>query len=119
MSRIATFFIQNSNNSTDDDEIEFFNSNIPEMYKIVFSPSDCKNSYSFFMNRDRAMEYTANVLRSLASDVQPFHYIQVASHIAPSVLYNVGDLADREIRREILDCILYALEAHPTKNETT
>ena len=116
MNRVLTLFIQKSGRK--DDKIDVHVSNVPGMYRIVFSPNDSSSKYTFFMNRERALDYISNMLRTLADDVEPFDYIQVATHIAPSILYNVADLEDREIRVGIMDSILYALEAQPKKNET-
>lgn len=116
--RIANFFIQKSNNP--DDEIAIFTSNVPGMYKVVYKPNDSVSGsrYSFFMNQERVLDYLANVLRTLSTDVEPFQYIQMQTMTSPSILYNIADLEDREIRMIILEAVRYALEAHPTKNET-
>lgn len=116
MSRIANLYIQKS--GQDDDVIDISSSNVPGMFKIVFSPNDSKHKYSFFMIQGRVLDYIANILRTLSSDIEPFHYIQVATHTAPSVIYNIGDLAEVENRNDILNSILYALESYPKKNET-
>jgi hypothetical protein len=117
--RIANLYIQKSGRP--DDEIEIFTSNVPGMYKVVYIPNDSasKSKYSFFMSQERVLDYIANVLRTLSTDVEPFDYIQLQSMTAPSVLYNIADLEDRELRMLIIESIRYALEAHPTKNETS
>ena len=116
---IANLFIQKSGHP--DDEIVILTSNVPGMYKIVYKPNDSVrgSKYSFFMSQERVMDYIANVLRTLSADIEPFHYIQLQAMTAPSVIYNIGDLEDRDVRHDIMDAIRYALEAHPTKNETT
>lgn len=114
--RIADMFIQKTDNP--DDRISILTSTVPGMYKIVFKPHDSSGSYSFFMNQDRVLDYMSNVLRTLSSDVEPFDYIQLMTSTAPSVIYNIGDLDDSDIRCSIMDAIRYALEACPAKNET-
>lgn len=114
--RIADMFIQKANDP--DDRISIFTSTVPGMYKIVYKPNDAKSSYSFFMNHERVQDYLVNVLRTLSSDVEPFHYIQLMTSTAPSVIYNIADLEDRETRMLIIEAVRYALEANPTKNET-
>lgn len=116
-SRIANIYIQKS--GCPDDEIGILTSTVPGMYKVTYKPNDTKSRYSFFMNHDRVMDYIANVLRTLSTDVEPFHNIQLQTMTSPSVLYNIADLDDRDIRHDIMDAIRYALEACPTKNETS
>lgn len=114
--RIANLFIQKS--GCPDDEIGILTSTVPGMYKLTYKPNDSKSTYSFFMSQERVLDYIANVLRTLSSDIEPFHYVQVQTMTAPSVLYNIADLEDRETRMLIIEAVRYALEAHPTKNET-
>ena len=116
-SRVANLFIQKS--GCPDDEIGILTSTVPGMYKITYKPNDGKSTYSFFMNQERVLDYIANILRTLSTDIEPFQYIQLQTMTAPSVLYNIGDLEDRETRMLIIESIRYALEAHPTKNETS
>lgn len=115
-SRIANLFIQKS--GCPDDEISILTSTVPGMYKVTYKPNDAKSTYSFFMNEERVMDYVANVLRTLSVDVEPFHNIQIQTMTAPSIMYNIADLDNREIRNDIIEAVRYALEAHPTKNET-
>lgn len=116
-SRVANLFIQKS--GCPDDEIGILSSTVPGMYKITYKPNDGKSTYSFFMNQERVLDYIANMLRTLSTDIEPFHYIQLQTMTAPSVLYNIADLEDRETRMLIIEAVRYALEAHPTKNETS
>lgn len=116
MSRIATVFIQKTGNK--DDVIDILSTNVVGMYKLVYTPGDGKFKYRFSMIHGRVMDYMTNMLRTLSADIEPFDYIQIATHIGPSVMYNIADLDDREIRNDILNSILYALDSYPTKNET-
>lgn len=114
--RIANLFIQKS--GCPDDEIGILSSTVPGMYKLTYKPNDGKSTYSFFMDQQRVLDYVANVLRTLSTDIEPFHYVQIQTMTAPSVMYNIADLDDMEIRNDIMQAIHFALEAHPTKNET-
>ena len=115
-SRIANLFIQKSGHP--DDEIGILTSAIPGMYRLTYKPNDGKSTYSFFMSQERVLDYIANMLRTLSTDVEPFDYVQLQTMTAPSVLYNIADLEDRETRVLIIEAVRYALEAYPTKNET-
>ncbi len=114
--RIANLFIQKS--GSPDDEIGILTSNVPGMYKITYKPHDSKSTYSFFMNQERVLDYISNILRTLSTDIQPFDYLQLQTMTAPSVLYNIADLEDRELRLIIIEAVRYALDACPAKNET-
>lgn len=114
--RIANIFVQKSGHP--DDEIGILSSSVPGMYKLTYKPNDGKSTYSFFMSQERVLDYIANILRTLSTDIEPFHYLQLQTMTAPSVLYNIADLEDRETRMLIIEAVRYALEAHPTKNET-
>lgn len=115
--RVANLFVQKS--GCPDDEIGILSSSVPGLFKLTYKANDAKSTYSFFMNQERVLDYIANVLRTLSTDIEPFHYVQLQTMTAPSVLYNVADLEDRELRMLIIEAIRYALEANPTKNETS
>jgi ferredoxin len=119
MSRVATFFIQKHGQK--DDVINIFNMSsegMHDMYKVVYQPHDISSKYTCYYTRIRVLNYVYNLLQTLSSDVEPFDYFQLSTMTAPSVMYNVGDISDTEIRNEIMEAVCLAVESCPVKNES-
>ena len=112
MTRLVSLFIQKE--GSNDDTIDVLTTDIHGTYKVVFSPNDCSRAYTFYMNQGRLVNYLEHVLQTLTSDVEPFEHIQVASYIAPSVVYEVDDLIRPAIRNQIIETVSFALSAYPT-----
>lgn len=116
MSNILSFFVQQDGQP--DDAIHVHSMpKMADMFRVKYVPSNGKHNYTFYMDRYRLENYVYTMLRTLAADAEPFTYFQVSSAIAPSILYNIPDLEDDAIRRQIMDMVGLAMLASPVKNE--
>lgn len=111
MNKCTIRFIRKDAGAKADDIITFFeDEDFAEMYRILFRPGDYKKTANeFYLDRARTLDYVASILKTLPYDADPFVYVQVDTSLHPSILYNVYDLLNREIRYMIEDTVDVAL----------
>ena len=114
----VTFFIQKEGQP--DDIVYFSNSvGMERVYSVRYAPNDVKGHFTFTLQHRDLYDYITNLLTSLTNDVEPFERFQVTSRVGPSVVYNIEDLLDEDIRHAIRDTAILALTSHTRfrKNE--
>jgi hypothetical protein len=114
----ATFFIQKTGQK--DDVVMFSNTPGTErVYTVRYAPNDVRGEFTFAIQHHNLYDYVKNLLTSLNDDIEPFDRFQLTSRIGPSVVYNVEDLLDSEIRESIYNTVSLALTSHTRfrKNE--
>jgi hypothetical protein len=111
MNKCTIRFIRKNEGAKADDILTIYeDEDFAEMYRIVFRPGDFKKTANeFYLDRARALEYVASLLKMLPYDADPFAYVQVDTSIHPSILYNVCDLIDRDVRYIIEDAVDVAI----------
>jgi hypothetical protein len=90
-----------------------------DMFCLKFKPCGWKSHNEFYMDRHRALDYIAGVLKTLPHDAEPFQYVQVDSALHPSVMYRVSDLYLRNVCYLIEDTVSTALIAPSYRMKST
>jgi len=111
---IVSLFIQSKRDGVPDDIITFNRSRgNPGIYEVVYQPNDLNTKYRFYMTLDECKDYIYRTLKLLAMDNNPFGYVQLTTRVTPSVLFEVPDLDDTNLRKTIEDTAVAALRACP------
>lgn len=108
---LAVLYVQQ--NSGPDDVITFDKWNA-DTYLVKYTPNDLKKtSYQFYMNLEECKNYLYRTLKLLSLDNHPFSHIQMTTRSGPSVLFEIPDLADSDVRYLIEDALVAALRVNP------
>lgn len=111
---IATLYIQSNKDGDPDDIITFNRSyNNPGVFEVVYKPNDLKTKYRFYMGLNECADYVYRTLKLLTMDNHPFGYVQVTTRMTPSVIFQIPDLDDTNLRKTIEDTIIAALRTCP------
>jgi hypothetical protein len=117
MSSIVCLFVTKAGEQ--DEIIQIGGWTVPDMYEVTYTPSDLKRTkYRFYLDRSSCDDYVYNLLKLLSLDSKPFHEIQISTRIAPSVVFDIGDLNDTFTRKLIEDTIRDALDFNPSMVRT-
>ena len=80
------------------------------VFKVSFRPGEFRNTTNvFYMNRHDTIEYFSSIFKSFSHDVDPFDKVQLSTRMHPSIMYDVIDLEDPDVRWKIEDLIYQAL----------
>jgi len=111
---IATLYIQADQDGKPDDIIAFNRSSqSPGVFEVVYKPSDLKTKYHFYLSLDECADYVYRTLKLITMDSNPFGYVQVTTRMTPSVIFQVPDLDDGNLRKTIEDTIITSLRTCP------
>lgn len=66
--------------------------NESDTIRVKYTPGDVKVTYNFTLNRDGTEKYISNLLSAVTRDVDPWHKIQIAPAIGPSIMYYIRDI---------------------------
>ena len=108
---LAVLYIQQHDGPDDTIAFNRWNS---DTYIVKYTPSDLKGtSYQFYMNLEECKKYVYRTLKLLSLDNHPFSHIQLTTRSTPSVLFEIPDLGDSEVRYLIEDALVAALRVNP------
>lgn len=118
MTPIVTIFLTTQNEGDDiirishDDAYRSVNA-------IEYRANDVSSSYKFYLSETATMDYLSDIFKSLDRDTDPFINVQVSTVMHPSIMYDVNDLADNDVRWQLEDMILMALRTkiHRVRDE--
>ncbi len=108
---LAVLHIQQ--NSGPDDVITFDRWSA-DTYVVKYKPNDLKDtSYQFYMSLDECKSYLYRTLKLLSLDNHPFSHIQMTTRAGPSILFEIPDLGESDVRYLIEDALVAALRVNP------
>ena len=84
----------------------------PGLFKVTYSTPEVRTNKSFVATESRVMDYLEDIVYSLYRDTDPFSHVQLSTCIHPSVMYEVADLHDKDIRDLLLNMSADAVRLH-------
>lgn len=114
MYKVAFIITRKGENASNDDKIIVDNfGDERDLYTVKYISPEFTTSKEFVANESQVLHYLEDVLTSIGKDTDPYHEFQLNTLIHPSVMYEIADLCDDEIRRMIMnmtyDCLRFTI----------
>jgi len=110
MIRTTLYLTQRGLNKSHDDVIHIStNDENHGLFDVVYKTPELRKSKAFTTTESQVLDYVADILRALSTDMDPFENFQLTTAIHPSIFYHVSDLENPSIRGDILAMIRMAL----------
>jgi len=111
---IVSLYIQSKHDGVPDDIITFNRCRrSPGLFEVTYKPNDLTTKYRFYMTLDECENYLYRTLKLLTMDSYPFGYVQLTTRATPSVVFQIPDLDDGNLRKVIEDAAISALRTCP------
>jgi hypothetical protein len=111
---IAVLYIQAKQDGKPDDVITFGRcAHTPGVFEVTYKPNDLKTKYHFYLSLNECADYLYRTLKLITMDNSPFGYVQVTTRMTPSVIFQIPDLDDTNLRKVVEDTVISALRTCP------
>ena len=84
-------------------------------FKIEFVGRVDKVKHFHYATQEQTVQYVGDLLYLLPNDSDPYEFMQFDFPCFPSVMFKVGDLDDKTVRRTVRDRLTSTLENWPEK----
>lgn len=106
-------------NSDADDVLSVYHTEDENVYRVTMKFGDYKNRYNeAFLSSNQVLSLVKTTLKSLSYDQEPLESIQILTMLAPTVLYDVADMYDIDVREMIEDTLYAALRTKTIQYKT-
>lgn len=73
------------------------------LFKVTYETPEVRKNKSFVASESRVMDYLEDIVYSLYRDTDPFSLIQLSTCIHPSIMYEIADLYEKDVRDMLLN----------------